>query len=65
MILSALSCTREIWLLARYLEWSINENSGIRKQDSTSVFANICRRDIGYFLARSFFKNRIGDIHEL
>lgn len=64
MILSALSCTREIWLLARFLEWSIDEKSGIRKQDSASVFGNICRRDIGYFLARSFFKNRISDIYE-
>ncbi|KAK6617705.1 hypothetical protein RUM44_005293 [Polyplax serrata] len=64
LILSALSCSREIWLLNRYLEWSLNESSGIRKQDSTAVFAGIAKGDIGYYLAKIFFKDRLADIYK-
>ncbi|KAF2900752.1 hypothetical protein ILUMI_05436 [Ignelater luminosus] len=63
LILNALSCTKEIWLLNRYLEWAIDENSGIRRQDSSSVFQSVARREIGYYLAKSFLQNRIKDIY--
>ncbi len=32
MILGSLGCSREIWLLQRYLDWSLDESSGVRKQ---------------------------------
>ncbi len=32
MILGSLGCSREIWLLQRYMDWSLDESSGIRKQ---------------------------------
>lgn len=59
MILSSLACTREIWLIMRYLEYSIDETSGVRKQDSSYVFASIVRGDIGFYLAKSFFETHI------
>lgn len=61
-ILGSLGCTREIWLLKRYLEWSISDNSGIRRQDSSTVFSNVARNDLGYFLAKDFFYENIDKV---
>lgn len=63
MILSALGCSREIWLLMRYLDYSLDEELGVRKQDSGQVFASIVRGDIGFHIAKSFFENRIDDLY--
>ncbi|XP_054279876.1 aminopeptidase N-like isoform X2 [Macrosteles quadrilineatus] len=63
LILGALGCTREVWLLNRYLEWSIDEKSGIRRQDSTTVFASVARTDVGYFLANKFLRRNINKIY--
>lgn len=62
-MLSALGDTREIWLLQRYLERSIDENY-IRKQDSSIVFSSAAGNIVGYNVAREFFYNRIKDIHK-
>ncbi|RZC35732.1 aminopeptidase N-like [Asbolus verrucosus] len=62
-ILGNLACTRELWLLQRYLEWSIDPNSGIRKQDAASVFADVISNDVGYYLAKNFLYARIKDIY--
>lgn len=61
--LDALACTREIWLLGQYLEWSIKDDSGIRRQDSAQVFGGIGRNDVGYYIARNFLVNKLGAIH--
>lgn len=63
MIISALSCTREQWLLNRYLGWSLNSTL-VRKQDVTIVFSGVAGEEIGYHLARNFFFERIDDIYE-
>ncbi|KAJ6638815.1 Aminopeptidase N [Pseudolycoriella hygida] len=63
MILSSLGCSREIWLLQRYLDWSLDESSGVRKQDSGIVFGSIATGDIGFHLAKSFLIDRIDDIY--
>ncbi|XP_015838559.2 aminopeptidase N isoform X1 [Tribolium castaneum] len=62
-ILSALGCTRELWLLNRFLEWSITPNSGIRKQDSSSVFSAVAGNNVGYYVAKHFLNTRIKDIY--
>jgi len=64
LILRALSCSQETWILERYLDWSINENSGIRRQDSHSVFANVASKSIGYYLAHQFFMRNIRKIYD-
>merc|ERR1712179_204635 len=33
VFLGALACTKEVWLLNRYLNMSLTEESGVRKQD--------------------------------
>ncbi|KOC62990.1 Aminopeptidase N [Habropoda laboriosa] len=58
LLLRALGCTRELWLLSRYLDWTITENSGIRKQDGSRVFSAVARNDIGQPLAFDFFRNK-------
>ncbi|XP_013790479.2 aminopeptidase N-like [Limulus polyphemus] len=51
-LMRALACAREPWLLSRYLEWSLNQSSGIKRQDGTYVFrsvaSNIYGRDIAF-----------------
>lgn len=63
MIISALSCSREQWLLNRYLDWSLNSTL-VRKQDATILFNGVAQQEIGYHLARNFFYDRIDDIHD-
>lgn len=65
MILGSLGCSREIWLLQRYLDWSLDESSGVRKQDSGIVFSSIATGDVGFFLAKAFLVDRIDDIYNL
>ncbi|XP_043289825.1 aminopeptidase N [Venturia canescens] len=57
LLLSALGCTRETWILSRYLEWAVTENSGIRKQDAPRVFNAVSHNVIGQPLVFSFLRN--------
>lgn len=63
-ILKALACAKEIWLLNRFLDWSINGTSGIRSQDSSSVFLSVSNNEIGFYVARNFLEARIADIYK-
>lgn len=63
LILSALGCSREIWLLQRYLDWTLDESTGVRKQDRGTVFGGVARNDIGLLLAKSFFFDKVDDIY--
>nr|CAD7394984.1 unnamed protein product [Timema cristinae] len=64
ILLGALGCTRETWILSRYLEWSVLENSGIRKQDSARVFSSVSSNPIGQPLAYNFLRNKWDKIKE-
>ncbi|XP_060566248.1 aminopeptidase N-like [Ruditapes philippinarum] len=54
-LLAALSCSKETWILSRYLEMAIDANQ-IRRQDSVSVIVYISRNTIGRSLAWDFFR---------
>lgn len=58
-ILNSLACTREIWLLRRFLQWTVVHDSGVRKQDSTSVFASVAYNDVGYYVAKEFLHSQV------
>lgn len=58
LLLHALGCTRETWLLIRYLDRMITEGSGIRKQDASRVFNSIASNPIGQSLAFDFLRNK-------
>lgn len=47
LLLDAMACSRESWILTRYLERASTENSGIRKQDLLRVFVTISNNPIG------------------
>ncbi|XP_063230245.1 aminopeptidase N-like isoform X2 [Bacillus rossius redtenbacheri] len=63
-LLSTLGCTRETWILRRFLQLAHTPDSSIRKQDSRSVFYAITNNIIGYPIAKEFFINNITQIHD-
>lgn len=65
LILRSLGCSREVWLLSRYLDMSLNATSGIRKQDATQLFSNVAGNDVGFFVARDFFEQKIDALFAL
>ncbi|XP_057331888.1 aminopeptidase N [Microplitis mediator] len=58
LLMYALGCSREPWILSRYLEWATTENSGIRKQDTSRVFSAVANNAIGQPLVFSFLRNQ-------
>ncbi|XP_027211487.2 aminopeptidase N [Penaeus vannamei] len=61
-LLSALGCTKEMWLLSRYLDMAFTDGSGIRKQDSSRVFGAIANNDIGLPLAWAYLQDNFDKI---
>uniref|UniRef100_A0A146LYB5 Aminopeptidase n=3 Tax=Lygus hesperus TaxID=30085 RepID=A0A146LYB5_LYGHE len=64
LILQALGCTRETWILSRYLHRAITEGSGIRKQDTATVFSTVANNIIGRPLAFEFVRDNWQKIKE-
>ncbi|KAK4302667.1 hypothetical protein Pmani_025262 [Petrolisthes manimaculis] len=56
-LLSAMGCTKHIWILSRYLEMAFSESSGIRKQDAFRVFGAVASNEL-----RLFRRERGGDL---
>ncbi|XP_053689717.1 aminopeptidase N [Sabethes cyaneus] len=56
-LLSALGCSRETWILTRFLEYSMTDEFGIRKQDVFRVFLAISNNVIGQPIAFSYIRN--------
>ncbi|KAK3928579.1 Aminopeptidase N [Frankliniella fusca] len=61
-ILGALGCSRDLWVLRRYLEWSIDKESGVRLQDSAYVFSAVASSEVGYPIAKDFLYTRTESI---
>ncbi|XP_018334891.1 aminopeptidase N-like [Agrilus planipennis] len=64
LILKSLGCTKIVPLLQRYLEWTLNDKSGIRKHDRLTVFTAVAQNDVGYHYAEQFLLNYIEEIYE-
>ncbi|KAG0720640.1 Aminopeptidase Ey [Chionoecetes opilio] len=56
-LMKALGCSKEPWILARYLDKAFTEGGGIRKQDASSVFASVSSNDLGRTLAWNFLRS--------
>uniref|UniRef100_UPI00358F8C8C aminopeptidase N n=1 Tax=Myxine glutinosa TaxID=7769 RepID=UPI00358F8C8C len=56
-ILSALSCSKEPWILSRLLNYTLDE-SIIRKQDATKAIISVANNVVGQSLAWSFLKDQ-------
>ena len=59
-IMTALSCSSEIWILERYLEMALNEESGVRKQDGYRVIAGVSRNIVGRYVAWNWIRQNWG-----
>lgn len=64
-IMRALGCTKEIWLLSRYLEWTFSKTKPIRRQDGAFVFRVIAKNNYGRDIAFNFMRERWSVIKEL
>ncbi|CAH2058992.1 unnamed protein product, partial [Iphiclides podalirius] len=62
-LLHALACSRDVWILAQYLEWAVTEGSEVRRQDAAAVVAAVARSANGLYVARDFLYGRIADVH--
>ena len=56
-IMNALACSKEVWILERYLEMSLNEESGIRKQDGYRVITGVSRNIVGRYIAWNWIRD--------
>ncbi|RVE53196.1 hypothetical protein evm_002029 [Chilo suppressalis] len=56
LLLTVLGCTRAPYLLYRYLELSLRNDSGIRKQDTVRVFSSVAGSAIGQPIALNFVR---------
>ncbi|XP_068954709.1 aminopeptidase N isoform X1 [Petaurus breviceps papuanus] len=53
---SGLACSREVWILQRYLNYALNSTL-IRRQDATSTINSICSNVIGQSLTWNFIRS--------
>ncbi|XP_075986564.1 aminopeptidase N-like [Anticarsia gemmatalis] len=63
-LLEALTCTNEVWILAQLLEWTVKDVPELRRDESLSLLMQLISSNVGYYLARDFFYDRIGEIHQ-
>ncbi|KAH8271340.1 hypothetical protein KR018_007311 [Drosophila ironensis] len=63
-ILTALGCSREVWLLQRYLEMTFDPKEAIRKQDSMWAFQAVAFNEVGFLLAKKYFMDNVEFIYK-
>ncbi|XP_022215178.2 aminopeptidase N [Drosophila obscura] len=63
-ILTALGCSREVWVLQRFLELTFAPNEAIRKQDSMWAFQAIAFNEVGFLLAKKYFMDNVSFLHK-
>ena len=56
-LLTALACSREVWLLERYLEMSLTEEAGVSKQDGYKIVVAVSNNLVGRFLAWDWLRS--------
>ncbi|KAF5299259.1 hypothetical protein FQA39_LY02432 [Lamprigera yunnana] len=63
VILGSLSCTRQIWLLSRFLDWTLDHKSGLRKQDIPSILSSTASSDVGYYVVKHFLSQKFERVY--
>lgn len=63
-LMKALGCSKELWILARYLEWTFDKTKPIRRQDGAFVFRMIAKNPYGHDIAFNFMRDRWSTIKE-
>jgi len=62
VIMSALACSQEVWILEKYLEMALDETSGVRKQDGYRIVVGVSKNLIGRYLAWNWIRDKWEDI---
>ncbi|XP_050422404.1 aminopeptidase N isoform X2 [Adelges cooleyi] len=57
LLLDALGCSRETWILARFLDYAIQNNSNIRNQDIGKVFYALTNKVAGQEVAWNYVRD--------
>jgi len=57
-MLSSMGCTKEVWLLNRYLNYSLTPGSGVRKADGSTVISRVSYNSVGRSLAFDFVRDK-------
>lgn len=63
-LMKALGCSKELWILARYLEWTFDKTKPIRRQDGAFVFRMIAKNPYGHNIAFNFMRDKWSTIKE-
>ncbi|XP_030371519.1 aminopeptidase N-like [Scaptodrosophila lebanonensis] len=63
-ILTSLGCSREVWLLQRFLELAYDPTDAIRKQDSMWAFQAVASNEIGFHLAKNYFMANVDSLYK-
>ncbi|XP_064088444.1 aminopeptidase N-like isoform X2 [Macrobrachium nipponense] len=56
-LLNAMGCSKDVWILSRYLKMAFTADTGIRKQDAALVFGSVARNKVGRYLAWNYLKD--------
>ncbi|XP_064106708.1 aminopeptidase N-like [Macrobrachium nipponense] len=62
-LLSGMACTREIWILTRYLDLTFTEGSPIKRQDAARVYSDIARNEVGRDLAWDYMREQFAKVY--
>ncbi|KAI1280558.1 Aminopeptidase N [Halotydeus destructor] len=61
-LMGALACSKQPWILRRYITWAFTENGYIRRQDGSTVFRAVAANDYGRDLAYSYLQENWNSI---
>ncbi|XP_016983809.1 aminopeptidase N-like [Drosophila rhopaloa] len=63
-ILTTLGCSKEVWILQRYLEMAFDSKGAIRKQDSSLCFQAVASGQVGFLLAKKYLIDNVDFIYK-
>ncbi|XP_047472757.1 aminopeptidase N-like isoform X1 [Penaeus chinensis] len=63
VLLNSLACTKETWILARYLEISMDPNTHMKKQDVALVLSYIGENEMGRHLVLNYLNEHWSEIY--
>ncbi|XP_031337814.1 aminopeptidase N-like isoform X2 [Photinus pyralis] len=64
ILLEALGCSQKPWILNRYLDLIMQNNTAIRKQDSPQVFKAVANNPVGSSLAFSYIRSNWDQLNQ-
>ena len=56
ILLDTLGCSQKPWILNRYLDFILKNDTSVRKQDSSRIFKAVANNPVGYSLAFSYMR---------